>query len=175
MIRRTAIKWLHWLSLGLILYFFAVEPEDVERLGNAALATHAGIGALFALVVLVWFAMYLAKGLAGRAGPKLPAWGRKLHPLGHKVMYWGLVAMALSGGLIGLFAPYVVLAFGAIPIAPSLDVKFLHDAMQELHEIIFNALLAAILLHAAFHLWRHYLLKDNALRIMVPKALHKYL
>jgi cytochrome b561 len=26
-----------------------------------------------------------------------------------------------------------------------------------------------------FHLWRHFLLKDNALRIMVPKVLHKYL
>ena len=173
--RRGTIKWLHWLSLAMILYFYAVEPEDVERLGNAALATHAGVGALFALVVLIWFVMFLTKGLAGRAGPKLPSWGKRFHPLSHKAMYWGLVAMAISGGLIGLFAPYVVLAFGAIPIAPSLDIRFLHDASQELHEIIFNVLLAAIVLHAAFHLWRHFGLKDNALRIMVPRALHKYL
>lgn len=175
MTRRTAIKWLHWLSLGLILYFFAVEPEDVERLGAAALATHAGVGAIFGLVVLIWFVMYLAKGLAGRAGPKLPGWGRRWHPFGHKAMYWGLLAMAASGGLIGLFAPYLVMAFGLFPIAPSLDVKMLHDGAQELHEIVFNALLAGIVVHAGFHLWRHYLLKDNALRIMVPRALHKYL
>ena len=159
----------------MILYFFVVEPEDVERLGNAALATHAGVGLVFAIVVLIWFAMFLKKGLASRAGPKLPAWGKRFHPIGHKAMYWGLVAMAISGGLIGLFAPYVVLAFGAIPIAPSLDIRTLHDATQELHEIVFNLLLAGIVLHAAFHLWRHFLLKDNALRIMVPKAMHKYL
>ena len=30
MTRRTALKWLHWLAAGLILYFFLVEPEDDE-------------------------------------------------------------------------------------------------------------------------------------------------
>ena len=175
MSRRTAIKWLHWLSLGLILYFFAVEPEDVERLGAVALATHAGVGAIFGVIVLIWFAMYLSKGLAGRAGPKLPAWGKRWHPLGHRAMYWGLLAMAISGGLIGLFAPYLVLAFGVFPIAPAFDVRTLHDAAQEVHEIVFNALLFGILVHAAFHIWRHYHLKDNALKIMAPRPLHKYL
>lgn len=175
MSRHATIKWLHWLSAVLILYFFLVEPEDVRRLGAAALATHAGVGAVFALVVVVWFAMYLTKGLAGRPGPKLPGWGKRFHPLAHKAMYWGLLVMAISGGLIGLFAPYVVMAFGAFPIAPNFDVKFLHDAMQNLHEFVFNVLLFGIVIHTAFHVWRHFRLKDNALRIMVPKPLHKYL
>ena len=180
--RRATIKWRHWLSLGLILYFFAIEPEDVERLGAAALATHAGVSLIFAVVVLIfavvvliWFSMFLAKGLAGRAGPKIPDWGKRWHPLGHKAKYCGLLAIAVSGGLIGLFAPYLVLAFGVIPIMPSLDVKTLHDVAQEVHEVIFDALLIGIVAHAAFHLWRHFWLGDNALRIMVPKALHRYL
>ena len=30
-------------------------------------------------------------------------------------------------------------------------------------------------LHALFHIWRHLRLGDNALRIMAPKRLHRYL
>lgn len=173
--RRTLIKWLHWSSLGFILYFWAVEPEGVRRLGAAALATHAGVGFIFGLVVLIWFSMFLVKGFAGRPGPKLRGWARKVHPLLHRALYWTLVVMMLTGGLIGLFAPYIVLAFGAFPIAPSLDVKILHDLMQEVHEVVFNLLLIGITVHAAYHIWRHYYLRDNALRIMVPKTFHKYL
>ncbi len=36
-------------------------------------------------------------------------------------------------------------------------------------------ILGVIVAHTLFHLWRHYLLKDNALRIMVPRHFHKYL
>jgi cytochrome b561 len=32
-----------------------------------------------------------------------------------------------------------------------------------------------IVAHLLFHVWRHFWLKDNALRIMVPKPLHKWL
>jgi len=175
MTRRTAIKWLHWISLALILYFWAVEPEDVERLGAAALATHAGVGLVLAIVVLGWFGMYLVKGLAGRAGPKLPGWARRVHPIIHKGLHWLLVAMMATGGLIGLFAPYMILAFGVIPFVPNLDIKSLWDLMEELHELVFDLLLIAIFAHAFFHIWRHFWVRDNALRIMVPKALHRFL
>jgi cytochrome b561 len=173
--RRTMIKWLHWSSLFLILYFWAVEPEDVERLGAAALATHAGVGTVFATVVLVWFASFALKGLAGRPGPKLPGWGKRFHPWLHKSLYWIVLAMVLSGGLIAVFAPYTVLAFGRFPFAPSIDLKVLHELVQEVHELLFNLALIGIGLHASFHIWRHYMLRDNALRIMAPAQLHKYL
>ena len=173
--RRTALKWLHWGSLFLMLYFFFVEPEDVERLGAAALATHAGVGFILAVVVVAWFAMFVTKGLASRAGPKLPAWAKKAHPLMHKGMYWLVLAMVLSGGLIGLFAPYSILAFGAFPISPNFDVKLLHELAEEVHEVLFDLCIYAVVAHAIFHIWRHCRLKDNALRIMAPKALHKYL
>ena len=32
-----------------------------------------------------------------------------------------------------------------------------------------------VLLHAGFHIWRHVRLRDNALRIMVPRRFHRYL
>ncbi|WP_299623079.1 cytochrome b/b6 domain-containing protein [uncultured Tateyamaria sp.] len=175
MTRRTTLKALHWLSFLLIAYLGLVEPQDVEGLGGAALATHAGMGTLLALLTTGWITMYLRKGLASRPGPKLPAWAKWAHPVLHKVMMWGLPAMVLSGALAGFAAPYAISAFGVIPLFPGIGAEGIHDLLTNLHEVAFNGLLIALGAHVAFHLWRHYGLRDNALRIMAPKALHKYL
>ena len=57
--RRTALKWLHWTVLPIMLYFFFVEPEDVDDAATAAgktdaLATHAGVGLVLACLVAIW-------------------------------------------------------------------------------------------------------------------------
>lgn len=173
--RRTLLKWVHWSSLFLILYFYLVEPEENRVDPGTALSTHAGVGMLLAVITAIWLAMYLSKGLAGRAGPKLPAWAKKLHPIQHKLLQVGVPIMVASGALAGLLAPFAIEAFGVLPINPAFGSKTLHGLATEIHEIVFNALIIVIVAHALFHLWRHFLLKDNALRIMVPKALHKYL
>lgn len=175
MTRRTTLKWLHWLSFFLIIWFWLVEPEDVERLGSAALATHAGKGTLLAVLAAVWTALYLCKGLASRAGPKLPGWARRAHPLVHRTLMWGLPAVVLSGALAGFAAPYAIRAFGVLPIFPGIGSKGLHSLFQDVHEIAFNTFLIVLVVHVLFHVWRHYMVKDNALRIMAPKALHRYL
>lgn len=173
--RRSALKWLHWLSLGLILYFFLVEPDENRADPGLALATHAGVGLMLAIVVLVWTVMAATKGLAGRAGPKLPDWAKRFHRINHQVLQIALPVMVATGALAGLLAPFAIKAFGLLQINPAAGSKSLHDFAEEVHELAFNALLAVIVLHGIFHLWRHFLLKDNALRIMVPRLLHKYL
>ena len=175
MTRRTVLKWLHWLSFGLILYFFLVEPDESRTDPGGALSTHAGVGLTLAIVTAIWFALYLRKGLSSRPGPKLPGWAKRLHPLMHKVLQLGVPIMVGTGALAGLLAPFAIRAFGVVPINPSIGGKGIHELATEIHEIVFDALIIVIVAHAIFHLWRHYLLKDNALRIMVPKALHKYL
>ncbi|RVT86613.1 cytochrome B [Rhodobacteraceae bacterium CCMM004] len=175
MTRRTAVTWLLWSSLAFLVCFVAVEPEDVRDLGAAALGLHAGVGVLFALVVAVWFGRYLARGLAGRPGPKLTGLARQTHPWRHRALYSGLVAMLAAGGLIGIAAPYVVAAFGVLPLGPGPDLRSLHGAAQGIHEVVFSLLIAGVVLHAVFHLWRHTALRDDALRIMVPRTLHRWL
>lgn len=177
MTRRTLLKWLHWLSAGLILYFFLIEPEDPRGAAAKAeaLSTHAGMGILLALVTALWLGLYLCKGLAGRAGPKLPALGKRFHHLNHVVLQLGVPVMVATGAFAGLAAPFLILAFGIVPINPGFGGKGIHDLAQDLHELVFNGLLFVIVLHVAFHLWRHFVLRDNALRIMVPKSLHRYL
>ena len=173
--RRTALKWLHWLSLGILLYFLAFEPENVDRLGATALATHAGMGILLGILTTIWFTMFLRKGLASRPGPKLPWWAKAIHPIAHKALYFGLPLMVMTGALTGFAAPYAIHAFGLLPINPGLGARDIYELMNEIHELAFDALTFIVIGHAVFHLWRHFGLKDNALRIMLPKAVHRYL
>ncbi|SPF79915.1 cytochrome b [Pseudoprimorskyibacter insulae] len=175
MTRRTAIKTLHWTCAFLILYFFLVEPEDVRNLGAAALATHAGVGLLLAIASVVWFVIFAIKGLAGRAGPKLPPLAKRVHPVVHRILYFGLPFVVFTGAMTAIGAPYVIKAFGIVPLNTGGGTKALQGVFVEVHEIAFNILLFTIVAHAVFHLWRHYILRDNALRIMTPKALHRYL
>ncbi|MFT7311281.1 MAG: cytochrome b561 [Paracoccaceae bacterium] len=173
--RRTALKWLHWVSFFVIVYFYFVEPDENTADPGGALSTHAGMGMVLGVVTALWLTTYLIKGLAGRPGPKLPVWGKKLHPLSHKALQIGVPVVVLSGAIAGLAAPYMVRAFGVVPINFAGGTKFLHELAQDAHEIVFDALIVLIIGHALFHVWRHFWIKDNALRIMVPKRLHKYL
>lgn len=173
--RRTVIKVLHWVSFFLILYFYLVEPDENKADPGGALSTHTGVGLVLSLITALWLVMFLRKGLTGRAGPKLPGWAKRFHGLLHKTLHYGVPIMVGSGALAGLAAPFAIRAFGSVPINPGFGGKWLHELAQELHEIVFNGLIIVIVIHALFHLWRHYLLKDNALRIMAPKVLHKYL
>ena len=175
MSRRVVLKWVHWLSFAGILYFFFVEPEENRADPAGALSTHAGVGLLLAIAVLVWTIMYLRKGLASRPGPKLPGWAKTAHPLMHRVLYVALPVMMLTGAAAGLAAPFVVRAFGVVPLGPGSGTEWLHDLAYEIHEIAFDVLVIMVVAHIVFHLWRHYALKDNALRIMAPRALHRWL
>ena len=53
--------------------------------------------------------------------------------------------------------------------------RHLNEYVGDFHIIQFYTLAAIIAVHAVFHLWRHFRLRDNALRIMVPKTFHKWL
>ncbi len=173
--RRTAIKWLHWVSLFLILYFYLVEPDENRADPGGALSTHSGVGVVLGIAAGIWFAMYLLKGQADRPGPKLPGWAKVAHHRLHQALYIGVPVMVLSGALTGLLAAFLIQAFGVLPINFAGGSKTLNNLAEDVHELVFDALIIVTLAHTAFHLWRHYLLKDNALRIMAPRILRNYL
>lgn len=175
MTRRSAIKWLHWFTFALLLYFFIVEPDENQTDPGGALSTHAGMGILLGLVVAIWVIMFWRKGAAGRPGPKLPGWAKRVHPVLNKGLYHLLPVMLATGLFAGLAAPYLIEAFGLVPINFAGGSKSLHGFAEDIHELVFDLLLLLSLAHIVFHVWRHVRVKDNALRIMAPKILHKYL
>ncbi len=115
----------------------------------AVLASGQAVGwsIAFGLVGLVWAGLALIRGQSGRPGPKLKGWARYAHLWGHRLLYTltALAALACLGQVAGFELPARQLILSCI---------------------------AGGALHAVFHLWRHTTLGDNALHMILPKAMH---
>ena len=173
--RRTWLKAMHAAMIPLLIWFIVVTPEDVVPLGPAAFQFHSILALIFVTLSLIWMADYMRRGLAGRPGPKLGPRARLLHWVLNTAIIWGLWGVAITGFLLGLTADRVLKAGGFLPIAPPLDLPWLNDLIGKFHIYEFYILGVIVAIHATFHIWRHVRLRDNALRIMAPKFLHRFL
>ncbi|MEQ8368290.1 MAG: cytochrome b/b6 domain-containing protein [Roseicyclus sp.] len=170
--RRAALKALHWGILPFFIWFLFADPDALRRAGPFWFGLHSVNGLVFVTLALVWTAWHLRRGLASRPGPKLPPWAKMTHQIMHKTLIWGLFLVALGGFGLGLTSAVLLRAGGIVPIAPPLNLPQAHQLASWIHVYQFYALAGLAAFHAAFHVWRHFRLKDNALRIMVPKGLH---
>ena len=173
--RRTALKWLHWGILPFFIWFLFADPEVIRRWGPGWFQLHSINGLIFVTLSLVWTGWHLHSGLMGRPGPKLGSRLRVFHRLLHKTLIWGLFLVAFGGFLLGLTSHVLLKAGGFLPIAPPLGMPQANDLVGLFHTYQFYALAGVVLIHSGFHTWRHLRLRDNCLRIMMPKALHRYL
>ena len=173
--RRTALKTLHWMMVPLLIWFILVTPDDVLPFGPRAFQFHSILALFFVTLCLLWTADYLRRGLASRPGPKLPPWARTMHQWVHKLLIWGLFLIAVGGFLLGLTSATLLKAGGVLPIAPPMGMHRANDIIGTLHIYEFYLVGVIALIHAGFHIWRHMALKDNALRIMAPRILHRFL
>ncbi len=107
----------------------------------------------FVLACAGFAASGLVFGLMTRPGPKLTGALRLAHPWLHRAMYVLAAAAALVVGAEALGRP-------------------LPGISGSLAQMV---LFSAAALHAIYHLWRHTALRDNALRIITPRALHRFL
>ena len=173
--RRTILKVVHWTMLPLTIWFLVVGPPQAHALGSWGFALHSNLALLFVGLCLAWTVDFLWRGLATTRTPKLGSVAWRVHWWMHRLIVWGLFGVALGGFLLGLTASRQFRAGGWLPFAPPLGFERLHDWVGIVHIVQFYALAALILAHALFHIWRHYGLGDNALRVMVPKRLHRFL
>lgn len=173
--RRTGLKMLHGAMIPLMIWFVIFQPSDVARMGRFWVRFHSVLGLIFVSLALMWFADYWRRGLASRPGPKLPPWAKSIHFWMHRVIIWGVFSVAVGGFLLGLSASRQLWAGNIVPVAVPMDLPEINDAVGVLHIFEFYLLGLIIVSHAGFHIWRHYWLRDNVLRIMAPKTLQKYL
>jgi cytochrome b561 len=173
--RRVALKWLHWIMVPLFIWFLLVQPKDVVPFGPRAFQAHSMLALVFVSLSLAWTADLLRRGLASRPGPKLRGWLRPAHRWLHLTLIWGLFFVAFTGFLLGLTSTVLLKAGGFLPIAPPLGLRTANQIIGTVHIVQFYALGVVAGGHALFHIWRHYRLHDNALRIMVPQRFHRYL
>ncbi len=173
--RRKLLKIVHWTMLPLLIWFALIGPPEAHALGPWGFPLHSNLALLFVLLCLIWTGDFLWRGTATKRTPKLSGWAQQAHWWMHRLIIWGLFFIALGGFLLGLTANRVLKAGGFLPIAPPMDMKAANDLIGYLHIVEFYGVVLLIGFHALFHLWRHFWLKDNALRIMAPKGLHRFL
>lgn len=173
--RRTWLKALHWSMVPLFVWFLLVQPNDVAAWGTWAVKLHSIFGLIFVAMCLAWTVSLLWQGLASRPGPKLQGLARRIHRPLHLTIVWGLFGVAFTGFLLGLTATRILFAGTILPIAPPLGLPEANQWVGTLHTVEFYALGVVVAFHAGYHIWRHYRLRDNALRIMAPKALQRFL
>ncbi len=106
----------------------------------------------FVGAVTLWVGMALLRGMLGRPGPKLAGWARGIFA----PLHWGMYALLATAA--GLNAADL-LGYGGGALA--------WRALL--------VLLVAAMFHAIYHLWRHTTLNDGALKLMLPRALHRLL
>ncbi|WP_298434144.1 cytochrome b/b6 domain-containing protein [uncultured Jannaschia sp.] len=173
--RRTWLKLIHWTTVPFFVWFLLVTPAHVASWGWAWVELHSVFGLVFVSLALIWTADLVIRGLASRPGPKLRGTARAIHRPLHLALIWGLFGVAFTGFLLGLTASRTLFAGTVLPIAPPLGLPEANRWAGTLHTVEFYAVAAIAAIHVAYHLWRHLWLRDNALRIMVPRALHRFL
>ena len=173
--RRTLLKIVHWTMLPLVVWFVLIGPPQAHALGPWGFLLHSNLALLFVILCLGWTADFVRRGLATKRTPKLSSGAALVHWWMHRTIIWGLFGVALTGFLLGLTSPRLLKAGGFLPFAPPLDMERANEWVGLLHIVEFYALGLLIVGHAGFHVWRHYRLRDNALRIMVPRRLHRFL
>jgi cytochrome b561 len=173
--RRLRLKILHFVMFPLALWFTLTDPGDNLPASPEVLRFQSILALIFVTGAVIWTLDALFKGMVSRPGPKLPQWARRVHWWMHRVLVWGIALVALTGLGLGITASRQLWAGGIVPIGVPLSMPDLNRIIGKIHLWEFYLLAGLIGLHALFHIWRHYRLRDNALRIMAPKRWHKYL
>ena len=177
--RRTVLKIVHWSMVPLFAWFVLVGPPEAHALGPWGFAIHSNLALLFVVVCLGWTADLVWRGLATTRTPKLGPAAKRVHWWMHRTIVWGLFAVAVGGFLLGLTSTRLFKAGTWLPFAPPLgkewDLSHAHEVIGTLHIMQFYALGLLVIAHAAFHVWRHVRVRDNALTVMAPRALHRFL
>jgi cytochrome b561 len=167
-------KFLHWAIVILIIAQYVIIesaeelPDGLEKL--QVISNHKSLGMLVFLLALARIGWRIAN--RGKPVPvPMPDWQRIAAAAGHGVLYLLILAMPLTGWAMSSSANYPVTLFGWFQfpaiVSPNHD---LHEALEEVHEVLFNVLVVLAIAHAAAALYHHFFLKDDSLRRMLPLA-----
>lgn len=159
---------LHWLVVaGIIAAYFLAEAAEDDEAGSL-MGLHRSVG----LTILGLAVLRLLWRLLDRT-PAWPAtmagWERAAARIAHALFYLLLFALPLTGWLMTAAEGDPVVWFGRIELPP-LSVGAGEETLEELHEALFNTLLALAALHVAAALKHHFWDHDRVLVGMLPGA-----
>jgi cytochrome b561 len=164
-------KLLHWSIVILIIaqYFLAETadelPDGLEKL--QWISRHKSIG----MVLLLLAVARILWKLANRGQPAPVGTGvlKKAAAAGHGMLYLLLLLQPISGWAMSSAANYPVTLFGWFQFPALVGANpGLHETLEEVHEVLFYALVAVAVVHVAAALYHHFVLKDDVLMRMSP-------
>ncbi len=172
--RDTGYGWLsivlHWIAAGLVVVLY-LSGEELEELVRGAertdvLAQHLSIGAIAVVVLGARILWRIAQ-----RGPKPVAQAPALKLLSHLVQWGLLTALAvliLSGPVIQWSVGRSVDVFGLVSIPSMLpEMRWLHGALEEIHEFASHALIPLLALHVLGALKHLIIDRDDVFRRML--------
>jgi superoxide oxidase len=163
---------LHWLSFAVVAAaYVSVEVIDFFPKGNpwrdALKDLHRSFGLLVFALILPRLMLYWAD-VKPDIVPLPSAIEQKLANIAHWLLYALLVLLPIIGYLMTDMAGKNVVFFGT-PLPHFVgESKSLAKLLKEVHELLGNAGLAVIGVHAGAALYHHYFQRDNTLRRMLP-------
>ena len=164
-------KAMHWIIVLLIInqWVIAERAEELKGLAKLqALSWHKSFGMtilMLAIIRLVWRWMNPVPDLSNETRP----WERMLAKVSHVLLYALLFAIPLTGWMMSSARNFPVSWFKLFQfpdlVAPA-DQTF--RLMQDVHPLLFSALVIVALLHVAGALKHHFIDRNDVLKRMLP-------
>ena len=177
-IKNTPERWgavsqsLHWLivlliavmaAIGLTMEDFANGPDKIR-----IYALHKSLGITILALVALRLLWRLYAG-APKPVPGAPDWQHRLAGLTHLAIYALLFALPLSGWVLNSASGFPLQWFGLFNLPHIVERSHdLHEVAEEVHELLFWALMLLVALHAAAAFYHHLFVGDDTLRRMLP-------
>jgi cytochrome b561 len=165
-------KFLHWSIVILIIaqYLLAEAADELEDGPDkfAIIANHKSTGMLILLLALARIGWKLAnRGLPQPVPMARPQ--RIAAAAGHGILYLLLLVLPFSGWMMSTAAGYPTAFFGLFEFPMLMGENHdLHEALEEVHEMLFGVVATVAVLHALAALYHHFWVKDDTLRRMLP-------
>jgi cytochrome b561 len=166
---------MHWITVVLvILAWFLGQFDDIFPKGAARAASlfvhiSAGLAVIGILVLRLFWR--LADPPPPMERTILGAWLDHAGRLTHYVLYALLIAVPVSGIVLQFAHGDELPLFGLAQIAsPWVADRAFEHTVEEIHEVTSNALVILAAFHAAAALVHHWLLRDQTLVRMLPRA-----
>lgn len=164
--------FMHWLMLLLLVAIYAcIELRELYPKGSdlreALKQWHFMLG--LTVLALVWLRLALRMiGTSPEIRPAAGKWQHRLAVVVHLALYIFMIAMPLLGWLLLSAEGTPVPFFGLeLPALIGTDAA-VADSVGALHEAIGTAGYYLVGLHAIAALFHNYVLRDNALHLMLP-------
>ena len=164
---------LHWLIVGLILVQGGIGLVMVELPKRPSVFAVYDLHESLGLTILTLAVLRLAWRITHRRPVHLPMprWQRRASELVQTTLYMLLFAVPLSGWLFASSTGLRPLFWWGLVRMPSLTggpAPAWREALANLHQGLFWALVALAALHAGAALWHHRIVGDDTLRRMLP-------